>query len=130
MAPPVRKAENASLHLCALDYYHSVAPNIKISPFRSPNPHETIKKICKQNHLPHSTSFVNLIAPQPDGMVCMSTQRKIIRLIEFPNIKKLEAPNKSQRDFAELLCEKMRAHDPKRYGSLPVDHLLWLPKKD
>jgi hypothetical protein len=105
-------------------------PGIKVSHFRMPNPHETITKFCKHNHLHHSTSFVNLISPQDDGVVCMTTQRRILRLIQFPDLKKLKAPNRSQRSFAELLCAKMRTHDPKRYASMSVDDLLWLPKTE
>lgn len=62
------------------------------------------------------------------GMVCMTTQRRILRLMRFPDLKKLKTPNQSQRTFADLLCAKMRAHDPKRYGSMSVNDLLWLPK--
>jgi hypothetical protein len=73
---------------------------------------------------------VNLISPQNDGMVCMTTQRRILRLMAFPDLKGLKAPNRSQRSFAELLCTKMRAHDPKRYTLMSVDDLLWLPKTE
>ena len=105
-------------------------PMIKVSDFRIPNPHETITKFCKHNKLHHSTSFVNLISPQDDDMVCMTTQRRILRLLKIPDLKKLKAPNRSQRSFAELMFVKMSSLDLKRYGSMSVDDLLWLRKTD
>jgi hypothetical protein len=58
------------------------------------------------------------------------TQRRIIRVMKEPEVKRLKKPNQSQREFSERLRKKMSTHDPKRFGALPLDDLLWLPKPE
>lgn len=98
--------------------------------FRIPNPATTIKRFCILNHLHPTTTFVKLIAPQSDESVCFTTQRRIIRVMKEPEVKRLKKPNQSQREFSERLRQKMSTHDPKRFGALPLDDLLWLPKPE
>lgn len=98
--------------------------------FRQPTPNTTIRSFCIKNHLHPTTTFIKLIAPQTDNSVCFSTQRRIIRLMQVPDITHHRQPNTSQRDFSESLRKQMAAHDPARFDSLSVDDLLWLAKTE
>lgn len=125
-----------------LDSYHEMEEREerpRESPWEQPTPIWTIKQFCIRNStrllaIYPTTGFVKIIAgedPRKKGYPDTTLQKRIQRLIDPKKHKRAKRPLPSEREFAELLAERMAAYDPKHYGSMDrnelVNKLTWIP---
>ncbi len=102
--------------------------------WEKPTPNQTIRKFCFQNRMGHSREFVNLLWEAKNGKKWEdsfpddATQRYLLRWMDTPlkrTTNVYRKPIKSQMEFVKLMHGVMVKKDPTRYGSLPIEHLIW-----
>src|ERR1035437_3531551 len=111
--------------------------NLDAYKVRTPTPHQTIMKFCREYDINRTTKLVMMVEPLVDEItkkpyVCLTTRTAIERLIAIPDIKKmlrkgkLKVNSTAQRDLAEKLFVVIKKHDSKNvFPNLVLEDLLW-----
>jgi hypothetical protein len=101
--------------------------------WRQPIPPKTIGDFCRANGMSRTTTFVELLAKaDPNdknlkGDAVTRMQKRIDRYCDIKDHIKPKPPLPSERAFAEFLKQVMSAKDPKRYGSIDIRDIMWIP---
>ncbi len=101
--------------------------------WRQPTPPKTIGDFCTANHISRTTTFVELVAKADSneknlkGDDLTRMQKRIYRYCDLKKHIKPKPPLASEKNFAKLLKKVMSAKDPRRYASMDVRDVMWIP---